>query len=145
MSRVEQTISRVGGATAREFGFRKAKCDKVDICVRCERLLETALRNALGLNDTGDYHDANSGMELANVLHGFNDRLARVDDRINKYHRELSLQMVELDVLSIAGVDEHCKREGVTDAQSHGFPTAHECHDRRLLLMEKLVAVCLPA
>lgn len=53
--------------------------------------------------------------------------------------------MVELDVVRVAGVDEHCKWEGVADARSHGFSTAHQCHDRRLLLMVKLVAARWPA
>lgn len=122
---VEQTVAGVGGATAGEFGFGKAKCNKMKFCVMCECLIETGSGNTLGLNDTGNYHDANSGMKLANVLHKFNNRFAGIDYRIDQYYRELSLQMMELEIFSIACMDEHGKREGVVDAKSHGFAAAH--------------------
>lgn len=91
----------------------------------CKCLAEAALGNALVLNDTGNHHDANSGMQRANVFHEFNDRFAGIDYRIYKYHCELSLQMMELDIVRTAGMDEHGKWEGVVDAKSHGFSTAH--------------------
>ena len=34
-----------------------------------ECLVETTPGNALSLDNTGDYHDGNSGMKLANVLY----------------------------------------------------------------------------
>ncbi len=91
----------------------------------CECLVETAPGNALGLDDTGDYHDANNGVKLANVLHELNNRFAGIDYRIYQYYGELSLQMMELEIVSIAGMDEHGKREAVVDARSHGFTAAH--------------------
>lgn len=94
-------------------------------CVTCECLRKTAPRNTLGLNDTGNYHDTNSGMKLTDVLHEFNNRFAGIDYRIYQYYCELSLQMVELKVVSVAGMDEHGKREGVVDARSHGLSAAH--------------------
>lgn len=110
------------------------------ICVTFERMVEPALRNALGLDDTGNYHNANSGMKAANVLHEFNNRFAGIDYRIYKDHCELSLQMVELDVVSIAGMDEHGEWEGVVDAKSHRLSAAHQRHNRCLLLVKKLIA-----
>lgn len=82
MRRVEETIAGVGGATAGELGVGEAKCDKMKFRVTCEFLLETAVGNALSLNDTGDHHDANSDMKLAHVFHEFNNRFAGIDYRI---------------------------------------------------------------
>ena len=47
--------------------------------------------------------------------------------------------MMELDIISIASVDEHGKRESVADAKGHGFSAAHERHNGRLLFVQKLV------
>ena len=80
MRRVEQTVAGVSGAAACELGLGKAKRNEVEFRVTRECLVETAPRNALGLNDAGNYHDANSGMELANALHEFDDCFAGVDD-----------------------------------------------------------------
>ncbi len=150
MRRVEQTVAGVGGATTAKAGVGKAKCDKVNICVTGECLVESAPGNfapgnALGLNDTSNHHDANSGMEAANMLHELDNRCAGIDYRIYQYDSELSLQMIERNVLSLASMDEHGKREGFADAKGHGFSTAHERRDRRLLLVEKPVAHCLTA
>lgn len=80
MRRIEKTVTGVSGATAREFGFGIAECNKMKICVMCESIVETTtLGDAIGLNDACDYHDANSGMKLANLLRELDYRLARID------------------------------------------------------------------
>lgn len=110
------------------------------VWLTCECLVETTPGNALVLDDTGNHHNANSRMKLTNVLHEFNNRFAGIDYRINEYHCELSLQMMELDIVSNAGMGEHRKWEGVVDAQGHGFSAAHERHNRCLLFVKQLVA-----
>ena len=62
MRRVEQTIASVGGALPGELVVREAKCNKTEVCVTGESLVETPPGNALGLNDAGNYHNADSGM-----------------------------------------------------------------------------------
>lgn len=52
-------------------------------CVTCESLLHnTELGNALVVNDTGNYHDTNSGMKLTSVLNEPKDCFASIDYRI---------------------------------------------------------------
>src|SRR5271163_40595 len=102
-----------------------------------ECLGENASGNRLGLGDAGDCHDANSGMEVTDVLHKLHHRLAAVHHRIHQHHCELSLQMIELDVVRMAGMDEHSTREGVVDAESHGFSATHQRHNQCLMLVEK--------
>ena len=83
MRRIEQTVTCICVAAAGKLGVRKAKCNKMNLGVIGECLVETASGNALGLNDSGDYHDADSSMKLADVLHEFNNRFASVDYRID--------------------------------------------------------------
>ena len=60
-------------------------------CLVCERLLEKISGDALGLNNTSNYYNANSGMELANVLHEFNNRLTGINHRVYQDDYKLSL------------------------------------------------------
>ena len=84
MRRVEETVAGVGGATASKLGVRKAKYNKIKFCVKCKYLVESAAPgNTLCLNNTGNYHDVNSGIKLANVLHEFNNRFTSIDYRIH--------------------------------------------------------------
>ena len=53
--------------------------------------------------------------------------------------------MMGLDVLGAFGVDEHRAREGVIDAESHGFPAARQRRNRCHLLVANSIAAGLMA
>ena len=62
MRRVEETVAGVCSAATGELIVREAKCNKAEICVTGEHLGEAALRNWLGLDNAGNYHNVNSSM-----------------------------------------------------------------------------------
>ena len=61
-------------------------------------------------------------MWITDVLHELHYRLTAVHHRTYQHHGELSLQMMELDVVGTAGMDKHGEREGFVDAEVIASP-----------------------
>lgn len=62
MRRIEKTIARVGLASTIELVGRETKCNKPEVSMKGDCLRETAAGDGLCLDDTGNYHDANSAI-----------------------------------------------------------------------------------
>lgn len=61
-------------------------------------------------------HNANTCIECADVLYKFDYRLPTVDDRMYQRYGLLLLDMMGLDIVGIASMDEHDERKGIVDA-----------------------------
>ena len=62
MRRIKKAVTSVSSTSTSELVIREAKCNKTEFCATSECPDVTALGNGLGLDDAGNYHNANSGM-----------------------------------------------------------------------------------
>ena len=72
---VEQAITGISGATVSKLGLGSSKRNKMKTYLICKCLFKTPSPDTLSLHHAGDYHDSDSSVQLATVLHKSNDNL----------------------------------------------------------------------
>ncbi|KUI63784.1 hypothetical protein VM1G_12012 [Cytospora mali] len=135
---VEQSVSRIRSAPALEFVFRHAKSHDAHVDVvgySLWRLVEEP-----GLDHP--CHDNNSErlVNRADVANEFEHTCAAVHDRVDQDQVAPPNQVLPLDVLRHSCMHKRGRGERFAYTKRHGFTTAHEGHNGRSFLAEKLVS-----